>query len=221
MQHLQETGGGVSRPNLELARSNRADGLAQSSCKKAMSTGDGTSTTCPVAVRPPVPGSILKTTMLFENWFSASRYLPLGSIAKCLGSLPPVGTLSSNFNVPPRRWTLKTAMVSLPRFEVYRNLPDGWMAISAASLRPENFFGRAEIRWKEVGVNRSVPTMWNAVTVDFSSPKTYMRMPSLENTACLGPVPRTSFADGSFGFTVGAQLLCTSAFDNVPFVTSN
>src|SRR5882762_11415663 len=82
--------GGVSRPNLELARSNRADSQAQSSCKNAMSTGDGTSTTCPVGVRPPVPGSILKTTMLFENWFSASRYLPLGSIAKCRGSLPPV-----------------------------------------------------------------------------------------------------------------------------------
>jgi len=46
--------------------------------KNVMSTGDGTSTTCPVGVRPPVARSILKTTMLFESWFSASRYLPLG-----------------------------------------------------------------------------------------------------------------------------------------------
>src|SRR5260370_585711 len=87
MQHLQKTGGWSIPRNLGPVRSSHAGIRDQFSRKNAMSTGDGTSTTCPVAVRPPVPGSILKTTMLFENWFSASRYFPLGSIEKC----PPPG----------------------------------------------------------------------------------------------------------------------------------
>src|ERR1700682_3273230 len=104
-------------PNLELARSNRAGSLAQYFCKKAMSTGDGTSTTCPVAVRPPVAASILKTTMLFENWFSASRYLPLGSMAKCRGSLPPVGIPPAGARVRFPGSMERIAMLSFPRLE--------------------------------------------------------------------------------------------------------
>src|SRR6266481_7871357 len=73
--------------------------LGHSCGRKAMFTGEGTSTTSPVGVRPPVARSIFKTTMLFDNWFSANRYLPLGSIAKCRGSLPPVGTWATNVSV--------------------------------------------------------------------------------------------------------------------------
>src|SRR6267143_838354 len=109
--------GGRILPNLELVRSSRTGSQAQSSCKKAMSTGDGTSTTCPVAVRPPVPGSILKTTMLFENWFSASRYLPLGSIAKCRGSLPPVVIPPADDRGRFPGSMERIAMLSFPRLE--------------------------------------------------------------------------------------------------------
>src|SRR5258708_4046816 len=96
----------------------RLDREDQSSAKKAMSTGDGTSTTGPVGVKPPVAPSILKTTVLFENGFSASTYLPLGSMAKCRGSFPPVGTWATEVNVPFAGWIAKIAMLSCPRFEV-------------------------------------------------------------------------------------------------------
>src|SRR6202140_5433110 len=146
-------GGWRILPNLELARSNLADSQTQSSCKNAMATGDGTSTTCPVGVRPPVAASILKTTMLLENWFSASRYLPLGSMAKCRGSLPPVG-------IPPAgtRGRLpgsmeRIGMLSFPRLETSRNFPFGWPAASATSVRPENPGGSVVA----IAVSLSVP----------------------------------------------------------------
>src|SRR5438094_6521169 len=82
----EKLGGGG--PNFDLVRSRRTANRTQFSGKKAMLTGEGTSTTCAVGVSPPVAGSILKTTMLFDNWFSASKKLPEGSMAKCRGSLP-------------------------------------------------------------------------------------------------------------------------------------
>src|SRR5712691_10664962 len=45
--------------------------------QKTMSTGAGTSITCPVSVSAPVTRSILKTTMSLELWFAAKRYLPV------------------------------------------------------------------------------------------------------------------------------------------------
>src|SRR5260370_4146569 len=123
MQHLQKRGGGVSFLLWNQPVPNRADSQTQSSCKNAMSTGDGTSTTCPVAVRPPVPGSILKTTMLFENWFSASRYFPLGSIAKCRCSRPPCGKPPDAVSLPLAGSIEKTAMESWPRFEAKSHCP--------------------------------------------------------------------------------------------------
>src|SRR6266478_1000582 len=96
-----------------------------SAVTKVKSTGEGTSTTCPVGVRPPVAESILKTTMLLENWFSASRYFPLGSIAKCRGSFPPVEACATKARVPFSGSIAKIAILSCPRLEAYRNLPLG------------------------------------------------------------------------------------------------
>ena len=55
-------------------------------------TGVGTSTTAPVAWRPPVFGFTRKATRLLELWLAATRKLPVGSIAKLLGFLPCVGS---------------------------------------------------------------------------------------------------------------------------------
>src|SRR5882672_6580841 len=104
-------------PDLETRSLQPCWSQTQFSCKKAMLTGDGTSTTCPLGVRPPVAESILKTTTLFENWFSASRYLPLGSMAKWRGSLPPVGIPPAGARVRFPGSMERIAMLSFPRFE--------------------------------------------------------------------------------------------------------
>src|SRR5438046_3672240 len=98
-------------------RSHTVLGQLHSLGQKARSTGEGTSTTCPVGVRPPVPRSILKTTTLFDNWFSASRYWPLGSMAKFLGSFPPVKTCATKVSVPFLASTAKIAMLSCTRLD--------------------------------------------------------------------------------------------------------
>src|SRR5438132_7204982 len=139
----EKLGGGG--PNFDLVRSRRTANRTQFSGKKAMLTGEGISTTSPVAVNPPVTGSILKTTMLFDSWFSASRYLPLGSIAKCRGSFPPVGTCATKVRVPFAGSMAKIAMLSCPRLEVYRNFPLGCVVTSAASFRPVKPFGNVEV----------------------------------------------------------------------------
>lgn len=53
-------------------------------------TGAPTSTIFPVGVSWPVLASMRKTTMLSDFWFAAKRNLPVGSISKLRGSLPPV-----------------------------------------------------------------------------------------------------------------------------------
>src|SRR5262249_44717656 len=71
-----------------------------STATKAMQMGEGTLSASPVAASFPVAGSIRNSTMEFEFWFSASRNLPEGSMAKWRGSLPPVGTSSTCVSVP-------------------------------------------------------------------------------------------------------------------------
>src|SRR5437016_7942879 len=55
---------------------------------KVTETGAPTSKTSPVAVKPPVFGSMRKMTMLSESWLAARRNAPDGSMAKLRGVLP-------------------------------------------------------------------------------------------------------------------------------------
>ena len=47
-----------------------------------MQTGMGIFNGSPACVRLPVAGSMRKTMIESESWFSASRYVPVGAIAK-------------------------------------------------------------------------------------------------------------------------------------------
>src|SRR5208282_3534781 len=114
-----------------------------------MHTGEGTSMVWPVGERLPVAGSMWKTTMLFDSWFSARRYIPVGSMAKWRGVLPPVKTCPRDFSVPFFSSMAKTAMLSWPRFDAYRNFPEGSTAISAVVFEPEKSFGRVEMICKD------------------------------------------------------------------------
>src|SRR6266700_7513026 len=51
-----------------------------SAATNVMSTGDGALSTCPLAVRRPVLGSIWKTTMSLDSWLATNRREPVGSI---------------------------------------------------------------------------------------------------------------------------------------------
>src|SRR6202521_3628889 len=87
----------------------------------------------------------------------------------------------------------KRAMLSCPRLEEYKYFPFGWMAISAASLWPENTAGSAEMRCTERKV--SAASLAKTVTVESSSPSTYMKLPLPEKAAWRGPVPGDSVAE--------------------------
>src|ERR1700719_199447 len=91
----------------------------------------------------------------------------------------------------------KRAMLSCPRLEVYKYFPFEWMAISAASLWPENPAGSAEMRCTERKVSlASLAKSWaKTVTVESSSPSTYMKLPLPEKAAWRGPVPGASVAE--------------------------
>src|SRR6266446_7056898 len=223
MQHLQKTGVYRLSPNADRALLTIAlDSQLHYSCRKARFTGDGTSTTCPVGVRPPVSRSILKTTMLLDNWFSASRYLPLGSMAKCRGSFPPVGTCATNVSVPFAGSIAKIAMLSCPRLEAYRNFPLGCTAISAASFRPANPFGSMDIVCTARYV--SCASFAKTVTVDCISPSTYMNLPPAPNAACRGPAPGFSVAEkGSAAAVLSAVAFkgCRAPGVSEPLVASN
>ena len=66
----------------------------------------------------PLAGSMANTTTSSEIWWAASRNLPLGSILKSRGSLPPLGTFSTSVVSLPVLWsTEKAAMLSWPRLE--------------------------------------------------------------------------------------------------------
>src|SRR3954470_23795078 len=63
-------------------------------------TGDGTVATVPVGVRAPLVSSILKTTTVSESWLAANRNLPVGSMPKLRGVLPPVRSLPAAVSLP-------------------------------------------------------------------------------------------------------------------------
>src|ERR1700682_1293186 len=88
-------------------------------------------------------------------------------------------------------------MLASPRLDVYKYFPFGWMAISAASLWPENPAGSAEMRCTERKVSlASLAKSWaKTVTVESSSPSTYMKLPLPEKAAWRGPVPGASVAE--------------------------
>src|SRR5690348_8452077 len=85
----------------------------------------------PVAVSRPEAGSMRNTTIELESWFSASRKDPVGSIAKLRGVLPRVGSWPTAVSLPDVGSIAKIAMLSCPRFDPYRNLPEGWTWTSA------------------------------------------------------------------------------------------
>ena len=101
--------------------------------------------TCPVGVRRPVLGWMRKTTTLSDCWFAANNQEPVGSTAKLRGVFPSVETTSTLVRVPFIGSIEKTAMLSCPRFEAYRKLPEGCSAISDAKLGSENRSGSVEI----------------------------------------------------------------------------
>ena len=82
--------------------------------------------------------------MLSESWFAVSSHDPVGSIAKLRGVFPPVRSVSMCVNVPVCESIANTAMLSSPRFEAKRNLPEGSIPISAAVLLPLKPFASVE-----------------------------------------------------------------------------
>src|SRR5206468_2761873 len=81
-------------------RSQRRAGLRYGVRRKVRHTGLGIPSVMETCVSAPVAGSMRKTTMELLFWFSARRKLPVGSMAKWRGSLPPVGTFAVRLNRP-------------------------------------------------------------------------------------------------------------------------
>ena len=69
----------------------------------------------------------------------------MGSIAKLRGVFPPVESVSTCVNMPVWESIANTAMLSSPRFEAKRNLPEGSISISAAVFSLLNPFGSEEM----------------------------------------------------------------------------
>src|ERR1700674_4158776 len=107
----------------------------------------------------------------------------------------------------------KRAMLSCPRLEEYKYFPFGWMAISAASSWPENPAGSAEMRCTERKV--SLASLAKTVTVESSSPSTYMKLPLPEKAAGGGVAEKKSLALGEPDFAAAASPLVS-----VPLVAS-
>src|ERR1019366_2580746 len=95
----------------------------------------------PVGTRCPVCWSIRNTTILSVSWLTARRNEPEGSMPKCRGVLPWVDTCSTNARVPLAGSIEKIAMLLCPRFDPYRNLPEGWTWTSAPELLPVKSLG--------------------------------------------------------------------------------
>ena len=132
--------------------------------------------------------------MLFESWLAENNHLPVGSIAKLRGVLPPLGTHSGDFKVPLSGSMLNTAMLSCPRFETYRNLPFASITISAAVFLPAKSFGRVGI----VCILSRVPgpgLYAKTVTVDTSSFTTYTNFLDGATATCRGPAPGSTLTN--------------------------
>src|ERR1700757_1492524 len=71
----------------------------------------------PVALSVPFWGSMRKTTIVLESWFSARRKAPVGSMAKLRGVLPWVGSKPTEVSLPVVGSMAKIAMLSCPRFD--------------------------------------------------------------------------------------------------------
>src|SRR5579862_3708718 len=97
-------------------------------------TGLGTWTSCPVGLGIPVFSSMANTTTLLEFWFAAIRNLPVGSMPKLRGTLPPVDWWPAAVRWPVASSTLNTATESWPRLETYTHLPLGWTWHSAVEF---------------------------------------------------------------------------------------
>src|SRR5580704_4978362 len=148
-------------------------------------TGEGTCSSGPLRVRCPVLGSTRKTTISSESWLAASSQAPVGSRTKLRGVFPPVESISTEVSVPSFELIAKTAMLSSPRLEAKRNLPEECISISAASLVRGNPLGSAETICNS-------PRVPFAATLDCISLITYRCRPAASNIRCRGPAPGTA-----------------------------
>src|SRR4051812_47684365 len=158
-----------------------------------------------MGVRIPLAGSTRKTDTESDSWLPASRNAPPGSMPKPRGVLPPVGVLATNARRPEALSTANTEMLLWPRFEPYRNAPDGESAISAvlkpfSGLTPGGSDDSACISASDplTGSRR------NAVTVQFNSLMTYAKRPDAAIARWRGPAPGVSAAKaGAAGVSAG------------------
>ena len=79
----------------------------------------------PTGVNSPVSWSIDSATTLPVFWFPSTNHLPSFVIPKPRGISPPLGVFPSGRNVLDAESTAKAAIELWPRFDTYKNLPDG------------------------------------------------------------------------------------------------
>src|SRR5690242_2094739 len=113
---------------------------------------------------------------------------------KLRGVLPWVDWWPALVSRPVLGSMRKMAMLSWPRLEPYRNLPEGWTTNSAVELLPWNPWGSVEI----VCSSFSAPvsgSYWNAVTVELISLITYAVRPFGWKAKWRGPEPGATEAN--------------------------
>src|SRR5262245_21971052 len=105
-------------------------------------TGIGVLAALPVGRSLPVDASMWKLTRLFEPTLATTRKLPLGSMLKLRGVSPCVDSNPVRLCRPESGSMVNMAMLLCPRFELYRNRPDGCTTICAPELWPTKSSGR-------------------------------------------------------------------------------
>ena len=105
----------------------------------------GTSSLTVCSTNPPFPTSSRQAMTSLEYWFATTKYRPTGESAKCLGPPPPQGYQAASPSLPVFRSTGKTAMLSCPRLDRYRNRPSRESWICADQPVPSKPAGRAHV----------------------------------------------------------------------------
>ena len=120
MGRSRNAAGGVSRRLVTTAAATAVAAMVLGGAG-ALAQGSGLGTADkPVEIRVSANEAFsnqVQTVIVPESWFSASRYAPVGSIAKFRGVLPPVGSWPSEVRRPVSGSMLNMAMLSCPRFE--------------------------------------------------------------------------------------------------------